>query len=70
MSRRFHDLLERYALVRRMIDAERTHRTPNLMRLARLRALQLRMREALRDFVRTHAMRRASRPRLVYSAAR
>ena len=66
MSRRFYDLLQRYAFVRQMIDAERTLSAPRPVRLARLRRLQLRLRETLHNFVRASALRRASRPRLVY----
>lgn len=69
MTRRFHDLLQRYAFVRGRIDAERLRRTPSIVRLARLRTLQLKLRQSIRDFVTVRAIRRGSRPRLVYATA-
>lgn len=64
MSRRFQVLLDRYALVRREIDALIEQPRPNLMRLVRLRRLQLVISERLQAFVKASAIRRASRPRL------
>ncbi|NOT69798.1 MAG: hypothetical protein HOP09_00545 [Hyphomicrobium sp.] len=64
MPRRFQTLLSRYALVRREIDAERAHPRPSLLRLVRLKRLQLMLNERLRTFVEQSAIRRASRPRL------
>lgn len=66
MYRRFHDLMQRYALVREWIDAEKRRHAPNLLRLARLRTLQYKIRETITAFVKDRATRRASRPRLVY----
>lgn len=64
MSRRFQTLLDRYALVRREIDAERISARPSILRLVRLKRLQLLINERLRAFVTQSAIRRASRPRL------
>lgn len=70
MSRRFIELLQRYAFVRREIDAERDRRTPNLVRLARLRTLQLKVQQTIETFVKGRAIRYASRPRLAYARIR
>lgn len=64
MSRRFQVLLDRYALVRREIDTLLAQPRPNLMRLVRLRRLQLVISERLQAFVKASAIRRASAPRL------
>jgi hypothetical protein len=65
MSRRFQVLLDRYARIRRAIDFERHHPQPGLLRLVRLKRLQLIIDDRLRSFVAVRAIRRASRPRLV-----
>lgn len=70
MTRRFLDLMQRYAFLRRKIDAEKQSRAPNLVRLARLRTLQLRAQQMLEDFVTQRAIRYASRPRLAYARIR
>ena len=64
MSRRFQTLLARYAIIRREIDAERASPRPSLLRLVRLKRLQLLINDRLRAFVAISAIRRASRPRL------
>ncbi len=64
MSRRFQVLLDRYAIVRRAIDAERQHSRPNILRLVRLKRLQLLINDRIRAFVEARAIRRASAPRL------
>lgn len=64
MSRRFQDLLDRYAIIRRAFDAERQQPRPSLIRLARLNRLQLVITKRIRAFVEQSAIRRASAPRL------
>lgn len=64
MSRRFQTLLARYSIIRREIDAERANPRPSLLRLVRLKRLQLLINDRLRAFVEVSAIRRASRPRL------
>jgi len=64
MNRRFQILLDRYARIRREIDAERIQQRPSQLRLVRLKRLQLLINERLRAFVMQGAIRRASRPRL------
>lgn len=64
MSRRFQVLLDRYAIIRREIDAERDQPRPNELRLVRLKRLQLLINTRIREFVEARAIRRASAPRL------
>jgi hypothetical protein len=64
MSRRFQNLLDRYAIIRRAFDAERQQPRPSLIRLARLNRLQLVITARIRAFVEQSAIRRASAPRL------
>ncbi|MBR2536022.1 MAG: hypothetical protein IKE66_08110 [Hyphomicrobium sp.] len=63
MSRRFQVLLDRYAIIRREIDAERDQPCPNELRLVRLKSLQLLINTRIREFVEARAIRRASAPR-------
>lgn len=63
MSRRFQVLLDRYALIRREIDAEREQPRPSQLRLVRLKRLQLLINTRIREFVEASAIRRASAPR-------
>lgn len=63
MSRRFQVLLDRYAIIRREIDAERDQPRPSLLRLVRLKRLQLLINTRIREFVEASAIRRASAPR-------
>ncbi len=65
MSRRFQGLLARYAAIRRAIDLERNHPHPSLLRLMRLKRLQLHIDDRIRAFVELSAIRRASCPRFV-----
>lgn len=64
MSRRFQILLDRYAIIRREIDAERDQPRPDELRLVRLKRLQLLINTRIREFVEARAIRRASAPRL------
>ena len=64
MSHRFQILLDRYALIRRAIEAERQSPHPSVLRLVRLKRLQLLVYERIRAFVEARAVRRASAPRL------
>ncbi len=70
MSRRFQGLLDRYAAIRRAIDLERNHPHPSLLRLLRLKRLQLLLDDRIRAFVELSAIRRASVPRFLPAAAR
>lgn len=63
MSRRFQVLLDRYATIRREIDAERELPRPSQLRLVRLKRLQLLINTRIREFVEASAIRRASAPR-------
>lgn len=70
MSRRFQGLLDRYTAIRRAIDLERNHPHPSLLRLMRLKRLQLLLGERIRSFVELSAIRHASVPRFVPAVAR
>ncbi len=70
MSRRFQGLLDRYTSIRRAIELERNHPRPSLLRLMRLKRLQLLLGERIRSFVELSAIRRASVPRFVPAIAR
>ena len=70
MSRRFQGLLDRYTAIRRAIELERNHPQPSLLRLMRLKRLQLLLGERIRAFVELSALRRAAVPRFVPAAAR
>ncbi len=70
MSRRFQGLLDRYAAIRRAIDHERGNPRPSLLRLMRLKRLQLLIDERIRAFVELSALRRAAVPRFVPAPAR
>lgn len=71
MSRRFQVLLDRYGVIRREIESERHRSRPSLLRLVRLKRLQLLINTHLRAFVEASAIRRASAPRFrpVYAFA-
>ena len=69
MSRRFQGLLDRYTAIRRAIDHEREHPHPSLLRLMRLKRLQLLIDERIRAFVELSALRRAAVPRFVPALA-
>jgi hypothetical protein len=64
MSRRFLTLLERAAGIRHLIEREELSQTPNSVRLMRLKKLQLRLSERLRDISAKQLIAMASAPRL------
>ncbi len=70
MSRRFQGLLDRYTSIRRAIELERNHPHPSLLRLMRLKRLQLLIDDRIRAFVELSALRRASVPRFAPAIAR
>lgn len=63
-ARRFQNLLDRAARIRLTIERELAARSPDALRLVRLRRLDLALRERLHSLVRASAVRRASAPRL------
>ena len=63
MQKRFHSLLGRYGIVRNALDEERHTSNPDILKLLRLRRLQLLIAQKIEEFVRISAIRRASRPR-------
>ena len=70
MSRRFQGLLDRYGAIRRAIDHERDNPRPSLLRLMRLKRLQLLIDDRIRAIVALSALRRAAVPRFVPAPAR
>jgi hypothetical protein len=64
MSRRFVNLLERTAGIRRMIEREERLPMPSAMRLMRLKKLQLWLAERLRVMSAKQLVAMASAPRL------
>lgn len=70
MSRRFQGLLDRYTAIRRAIEEERRSAQPSLLRLLRLKRLQLLIVKRTRASVQASALRRASSPRFLPKTAR
>ena len=64
MSRRFLTLLERAASIRHLIEREELSRSPNSVRLMRLKKLQLRLSERMRVISAKQLIAIASAPRL------
>lgn len=70
MSRRFQGLLDRYAAIRRAIEEERRSAQPSVLRIMRLKRLQLLIVKRTRAFVQASALRRAASPRFISKIAR
>lgn len=63
MSRRFYDLLQRATRVRTLIEEEQRRRVPDLLRLMRLKALALKLKERLNGQLGARLVAMASAPR-------
>jgi hypothetical protein len=70
MSRRIQELLKRYAAIRNAIEAELRIQRPSLLRLMRLKRLQLLITGRIGAAVQAAALRRAASPRFIPKIAR